>query len=99
MPVHRSLSNTITTALVRARTGLEITDSQCGFRLIRRRVLERVRLTTAGYEAETEFLIRAARQRFRAASAGVRTVYGTGTSHMTHWRTTVRFIQTLFTEY
>ncbi len=99
MPLHRVLSNTITTALVRARTGLTITDSQCGFRLIKRRVLEHVRITSPGYEGETEFLLKAARLRFQANSVNVRTVYGTGASHMSHWHTTVRFIETLFAEY
>jgi len=36
MPFHRVLSNSITSALVSARTGIRIRDSQTGFRLIGR---------------------------------------------------------------
>jgi glycosyltransferase involved in cell wall biosynthesis len=99
MPIERILSNLITSALVRARTGLPIQDSQCGFRLIRRRVLECVRLTTAGFEAETEFLIRAAQSGYRVASVPIRTIYTGERSHMTHWTTTKRFINVLMKEF
>jgi glycosyltransferase involved in cell wall biosynthesis len=99
MPIERIFSNAITSALVRARTGLPVQDSQCGFRMIRRRVLEHVRLTTSGFEAETEFLIRAAQNRFRMTSVPIRTVYGGEESHMTHWTTTQRFVNVLMKEF
>ncbi len=99
MPIARILSNTITSALVGLRTGSRISDSQCGFRLIRRQVLDRVRLESSGFEAETEFLIKSARQGFRIEFAPVHTVYAREKSHMTHWTTTVNFIKVLFREY
>ena len=99
MPLHRRMSNAITSALVRARSGLEIEDSQSGFRLIRRTVLEHVRITSSGFEAETEFLLRAARAGFRVSSVPIHTIYSNAASHMTHWRTTVNFIRVLFQEY
>lgn len=99
MPISRVLSNTITSALVGARTGYRISDSQCGFRLIRRHVLERVRLESPGFEAETEFLIKSARQGFRIEFVPIRTVYANEKSHMTNWATTVNFIKVLLREY
>jgi glycosyltransferase involved in cell wall biosynthesis len=99
MPVHRVLSNTITTSLVKARTGARITDSQSGFRLISKRVLEQVRLESPGYEAETEFLIKAATRGFRFGSVPVRTIYGGEQSYMTHAATTLNFIRVLFHDY
>jgi glycosyltransferase involved in cell wall biosynthesis len=99
MPIARILSNTITSALVGMRTGCRISDSQCGFRLIGRRVLESVRLESSGFEAETEFLIKSARQGFRIEFTPVRTVYAREKSHMAHWTTTVNFIKVLFREY
>jgi len=99
MPFSRILSNTITSALVGARTGLEIRDSQCGFRLIRRAVLERIETTWDGYEAETEFLLKAARAGFRIEFVPVKTIYTDQPSHMTHCTTTVNFIRVLFREY
>jgi glycosyltransferase involved in cell wall biosynthesis len=99
MPMHRRLSNTITSAFVGIRTGVKIKDSQCGFRLIRRSVLERVQLDAAGYEAETEFLIKAARCGFTIEFVPVQTIYGQEKSYMTHWTTTVNFIKVLFRNY
>jgi glycosyltransferase involved in cell wall biosynthesis len=99
MPMHRRLSNTITSALVGIRTGVSIKDSQCGFRLIRRPVIERIQLEAAGYEAETEFLIKAARRGFIIDSVPVQTIYGTEKSYMTHWATTVNFIRVIIRNY
>jgi glycosyltransferase involved in cell wall biosynthesis len=99
MPVHRKLSNIITSALVSMRTGVKIKDSQCGFRLIRRSIIENVQLVADGYEAETEFLIKAARHGFKIQFAPVQTIYGIEKSYMTHWTTTVNFIKVLFRKY
>jgi glycosyltransferase involved in cell wall biosynthesis len=99
MPLHRRLSNTITSALVGMRTRRTIIDSQCGFRLIRRTVLEGIRLEAAGYEAETEFLIKAARRGYSIDFVPVQTIYGKEKSYMTHWTTTVNFIKVLFRKY
>ncbi len=99
MPLHRRMSNAITSALVGMRTGIRIKDSQCGFRMIRKKVLEEVFTAAPGYEAETEFLIKAAKRSFRFAWAPVQTVYGEEKSYMTHWKTTVKFLRVLFKEY
>jgi glycosyltransferase involved in cell wall biosynthesis len=99
MPIHRRLSNTITSALVGIRIGVKIRDSQCGFRLIRRSVIECIQLESSGYEAETEFLIKAAQRGFTIEVVPVQTIYGGEKSHMTHWTTTVNFIKVIFRKY
>lgn len=99
MPIHRILSNTITSSLVSARTGVRIRDSQTGYRLIARKVLSSIEVEADGYEAETEFLIKAARRGFRISSVPIATIYGAEPSHMTHWETTKRFLQVLLREY
>jgi glycosyltransferase involved in cell wall biosynthesis len=99
MPLHRMLSNTITSSLVGMRTGIVIRDSQCGFRLIRRSVLERVQLESAGFEAETEFLLKAAGKGCTIEFVPVKTIYGNEKSSMTHWTTTKNFIKVLFRDY
>jgi glycosyltransferase involved in cell wall biosynthesis len=99
MPLHRILSNTLTSALVSLKTGMKIKDSQCGFRLIRKRVLENIQLESRGYEAETEFLIKAARLKFKIEFVPVHTVYGSEKSYMTHWVTTMNFIKVLLRKY
>lgn len=99
MPVSRMLSNSITSALVSARTGVFIKDSQCGYRLIGREVLENITIESTGYEAETEFLIKASRKGFSIKFIPIQTVYNGERSYMTHWHTTKRFIQVLLKEY
>ncbi|MBI3586846.1 MAG: glycosyltransferase family 2 protein [Ignavibacteriales bacterium] len=99
MPVSRILSNSITSALVSARTGVFIKDSQCGYRLVGREVLEAITIGSTGYEAETEFLIKAARKGFSIKFIPIQTVYNGERSYMTHWHTTKRFIQVLMKEY
>ncbi|MCX6121967.1 MAG: glycosyltransferase family 2 protein [Ignavibacteriales bacterium] len=99
MPIHRKISNTITSALVGLRTGVKIKDSQCGFRLMRRSVIDCIKLETTGYEAETEFLIKAARRGFKLEFVPVQTIYGVEKSYMTHWTTTVNFIKVILRNY
>ena len=99
MPLHRVLSNTVTSRLVSMRTGLAIQDSQCGFRLMRRNVIDSVSLQSAGFEAETEFLIKAAKLGFTIGSVPVQTVYTNEKSSMSHWATTVGFVKVLLRDY
>lgn len=95
MPIHRFLSNTITSMLVRLRTGAAISDSQSGYRMIGRRVLEHVAVQADGFEAETELLIRAAKLGCTFGTVSIPTIYAGEKSHMTHFRTTMNFIKTL----
>jgi glycosyltransferase involved in cell wall biosynthesis len=99
MPVHRVLSNTVTSFLVSARCGALVRDSQCGYRLLSRRVVEHVRFDSDGYEAETEILVRALLMGFKADAVPIRTVYGNERSHMRPWQTTKRFVAVLFWDY
>jgi hypothetical protein len=99
MPLSRIVSNSLTSFLVTARTGISIPDSQCGYRLIGREVLESVVVDAEGYEAETELLIKAAAHGFRIGWVPVNTIYRGEKSHMTHWTTTKQFIRTLLKEY
>jgi glycosyltransferase involved in cell wall biosynthesis len=96
MPIHRRMSNTITSFLVSTRTGTAIRDSQCGYRLIKRVVIEQMKLETAGFEAETEFLIKATKRKFKIGFVPIQTVYGDEKSYMTHWKTTMNFAKVLF---
>jgi glycosyltransferase involved in cell wall biosynthesis len=99
MPFHRVLSNTITTFMVSVRTGVKIADSQSGYRLIDRKVLEKVRLDSNGFEAETEFIIKAAALGFRFGSIPIATIYAGEKSYMTNFATTKNFIRILFKQW
>ncbi len=61
----------------------DITDSQSGFRLIRTDVLRSIDLTTSGFEAEMELLIKACKKGFSVLSLPIKSqkIDGTGSSH------------------
>jgi glycosyltransferase involved in cell wall biosynthesis len=62
MPPARYHSNVIGSWILSRFIGAEVVDSQSGFRLIRADLLRDVRLTSTGYEIETEMLIKLVRQ-------------------------------------
>jgi len=91
MPLDRVLSNTLTSLIVSWRGGQRIPDSQCGYRLIRSRVTEDIDLTTRGFEAESELLIKAGRKGYKISSIPIETIYRDQGSAIRHIRDTVRF--------
>ena len=58
MPLVRRVSNLAASQLLAARTGVEVSDSQCGMRLLRGRALHEIPPGRGGYEAESEHLKR-----------------------------------------
>jgi glycosyltransferase involved in cell wall biosynthesis len=65
MPPDRIFSNRTSSMITSLAAGRMIADSQCGYRLYGRAVLESVHAVTSRYEMETEMLIRASRMGFR----------------------------------
>ena len=53
----------------------QIPDTQCGFRLVKRPVLEHIKLMTSNFEIESETLIRAARLGYKIGSIPIETIY------------------------
>ncbi|MDD5568753.1 MAG: hypothetical protein PHY88_06065, partial [Candidatus Omnitrophica bacterium] len=71
----------------------DIPDTQCGFRLIKRSVLEKVELKTSKFETETEILIKASRLGFKIDSVPIKTVYRGEKSQINPIVDTFRFIK------
>lgn len=61
MPWDRRLSNRITSIILTLLLKKRIEDSQCGYRLISRRLLESISLQSEKFELETEIIIKAVR--------------------------------------
>ena len=95
MPVVRLWTNQFTSWVTGKLTGQRIPDSQCGYRLLRRSVLNSLKLSTARFETETEMLIQAGRAGHKIASVPVRTIYGgeARASHIHPLRDTIRFFR------
>jgi glycosyltransferase involved in cell wall biosynthesis len=94
MPLVRRLTNQFTSWVTSKLARQRIPDSQCGYRLLRREVLQDLRLSTARFETETEMLIQAARAGHKIISIPIRTIYESGrTSHIHPFRDTIRFFR------
>jgi glycosyltransferase involved in cell wall biosynthesis len=76
MPKHRRVANFLSSAATRMVSGGAVSDSQSGFRGIRREVLEEVHAEGDRYEFETDFIIRAARAGFTFTNVPISTIYG-----------------------
>lgn len=92
MPPARRFANRFSSAWCSAIAGQPIADSQCGYRLYRRDVLQRTPVRASRYEVETEMAVRAARLGFKVAHVDIPTVYGDETSHLSPTRDVPRII-------
>lgn len=95
MPVHRRVSNALSSAAISRCAGCVLPDTQSGYRAISRRVLDAVWAEGDRYEFETDFLIRTARAGFRIAGVPVPTIYG-APSHFRELRDALRVIGTIY---
>ena len=75
MPLIRWATNRCLSGIISRITGQHIPDTQCGFRLIKRRLLEKVNLMTSKYETESEILIRAGKKNFKIDSLPIDSIY------------------------
>ena len=82
MPVHRIMSNSITSLMLSLRSGVSIRDSQSGFRLIDKQILASVKTKFSGYQAETELVLHSALRGSRIGFVPVSTVYGEEASYI-----------------
>lgn len=82
MPGVRWWTNRAMSAVISSLARQSIPDSQCGFRAIRRRVLETVRLSACHFELETELLLAARQAGWSIASVPVRSIYDHHQSHI-----------------
>ena len=82
--------------LVSLVAGQRVPDTQCGYRLIKRELLDKFDLHTANYEIESEMLIQAARLGAKIDSVPIKTVYTGTKSRINPLRDTLRFIRYIF---
>jgi len=96
MPIQRILSNKITSSLLSVKTGQKILDSQCGYRAYKTEVLKKVKSFSVGYEAESEFIVYAARDGYKIGFVNISTIYGNEKSKMNPVKAILGFIKILF---
>jgi len=95
MPAARRVANWASSRWATWLAGQPVGDSQSGYRLYARRVIDEVPAGTGGYEWESRILVRAAQLGFRLGQVEIPTVYGEETSHLNPFRDAPRIVGTL----
>ena len=92
MPPSRRVTNALMSSIVSAIARQHIPDSQCGFRFIRKELLQAVPLRAQRFDLETELLLGAAALRWKIVSVPVRSIYpDSRTSHIKPFWDGLRF--------
>lgn len=95
MPFIRVLTNKFMSFLISSLAKQNIPDTQCGFRLIKKEVLSKIKLTTAKYETESEILLEASRLGFKIKSLPIQSIYRGEKSQINPFIDTMRFVRFL----
>ena len=98
MPLVRLATNRLMSWLISFFCHQEIPDTQCGFRLIKTKVLQTIKLESSDFEIETEVLIKASKKGFKIASVGIQNIYRNEVSKIQPVRDTFRFMAYLCRE-
>ncbi len=98
MPYLRIFANKLMSWFISLVAKQNIPDTQCGFRLIKKGVLERINLRTSKYETESEMIIKASRLGFKIESIPIKTVYEGEKSQINPIIDTLRFIKFITSE-
>jgi len=86
MPCVRYANNIIGTYTFSWLIGQPIEDSQCGFRLYDREVMENIHILNDGFEAEADILLRAGKRGYRIGFVPIRTIYFSDRQHRSYYR-------------
>jgi len=98
MPFLRYLSNKITSYILSGITEQNIQDSQCGFRLISRDIMNDTIFKENGFQFESEFIIRCAEKNIPIKFVDIPTIYNSHHSSINHVGDTIRFIKLVIRE-
>jgi glycosyltransferase involved in cell wall biosynthesis len=96
MPPARALTNWFMSLVLSSLAGRKLTDTQCGYRLIRTPLWPRLVVSTVGFDSESEMLVRACRLGLRVREVPVSTIYGDEVSSIRPFRDTVRWLRLLW---
>jgi len=91
-PLIRKISNFLSTSLIKIKLGIDVKDTQSGFRAIKRELLPEIE--SKRYEVETEILIKAAKKGARVKEVPVERIYGIETGHF-RFEDILRFLHSL----
>ncbi len=97
MPLRRRFANWSMSRVISHLAGQRIPDSQCGYRLLSRHILDKLKLQSHRFETETEMLIQAGRAGEQIVSVPIQTIYQPDRqSHIAPIRDALRFLRLLW---
>ncbi|MBN2412101.1 glycosyltransferase family 2 protein [candidate division KSB1 bacterium] len=97
MPLHRILSNGITSIIVSLCAGnIRIHDSQCGYRAFRLDCIDPDIFSEQGFQFESEMILRLGKCRCKIKEIPIETKYGNEFSSINLFGDTFRFIKLVF---
>jgi len=96
MPIQRIASNKLTSWLLSKKVGVNIIDSQSGYRAFRKNIIKSILPFETGFEAETEMLINAALNNNSIGFIDIPTIYNGNKSKMKPLQAIVGFLKVLF---
>ena len=99
MPIHRKLSNTITSLILSLRCGKKILDSQCGYRLYNLEKIHIFDYNEPGFHFESEVLIKVLTNDGKITHVSIPTIYNDSISNIKNIQDTFKFISLIFRSY
>ena len=97
MPHVRIVVNWAMSLMISRLLGVRIHDSQCGFKIARRHVVECFSASTSSFEFDTEILVSAARNGFKIGETAVSCIYNKKRkSYISPIKDTLRFFSIYF---
>ena len=99
MPFVRRCTNVFMSFVISLIITEKIDDSQCGYRLISRKGIEKMKLNTVKYEIESEMILEAKRRGLKISSVNIDSIYRGESSRINPFLDTGRFIKFIINEY
>ena len=95
MPIHRRLSNTLTSTIISSINGKEIHDSQCGYRRYSMNFIKEIdKLDENGYQFESELLLKLIKNETKIEQVDINTIYlDNNKSYINKRKDTFKFIK------
>tara|TARA_B100001250_G_C19765776_1_gene774668 strand:+ start:546 stop:1199 length:654 start_codon:yes stop_codon:yes gene_type:complete len=96
MPIHRRISNIITSYIISLFIGSRVIDSQSGYRRYLLKKIITIDTVEKGFQFESEILIRAGRDGLTFGNINISTIYNNEISNINKVFDTIRFIKMIF---
>jgi len=98
MPFIRRCTNLFMSFIISLIMTEKVEDSQCGYRLISKKAIEKMKLNTAKYEIESEMLLEAKKNGLKISSVNIDSIYQGEASQIHPFFDTVRFLRLIVNE-